>query len=91
MHPDVTSDKPGKCSKCGLDLTLSPKEKMKMFQAEKDEILKESLQMTLDDKAATVDRSRFPAPVKKPEVNANPKKKVIAKKAPARKKTVRKK
>lgn len=29
MHPDVTSDKPGKCSKCGMDLTLSPKEKMK--------------------------------------------------------------
>ena len=20
MHPDVTSDKPGKCSKCGMDL-----------------------------------------------------------------------
>ena len=30
MHPDVTSDKPGKCSKCGMDLNLSPKEKMKM-------------------------------------------------------------
>lgn len=30
MHPDVVSDKPGKCSKCGMDLTLSPKEKMKM-------------------------------------------------------------
>lgn len=29
MHPDVTSDKPGKCSKCGMDLNLSPKEKMK--------------------------------------------------------------
>jgi transcription initiation factor IIE alpha subunit len=29
MHPDVTSDKPGKCSKCGMDLTLSPKEIMK--------------------------------------------------------------
>lgn len=21
MHPDVTSDKPGKCSKCGMELT----------------------------------------------------------------------
>jgi len=30
MHPDVTSDKPGTCSKCGMNLTLSPKEKMKM-------------------------------------------------------------
>lgn len=30
MHPGVTSGKPGKCSKCGSDLTLSPKEKMKM-------------------------------------------------------------
>src|SRR6266540_848698 len=30
MHPDVTSDKPGKCTKCGMDLALSPKEKMKM-------------------------------------------------------------
>lgn len=29
MHPDITSDKPGKCSKCGMDLNLSPKEKMK--------------------------------------------------------------
>ncbi len=30
MHPDVTSDKPGKCSKCGMNLNLSSKEKMKM-------------------------------------------------------------
>ena len=29
MHPDVTSDKPGKCSKCGMDLTLSKKEQLK--------------------------------------------------------------
>jgi mercuric ion binding protein len=29
MHPEVTSDKPGKCSKCGMDLNLSAKEKMK--------------------------------------------------------------
>ena len=27
MHPDVTSEKPDKCSKCGMD--LSPKEQMK--------------------------------------------------------------
>ena len=27
MHPDVTSDKPGKCSKCEMNLT--PKEQMK--------------------------------------------------------------
>lgn len=25
MHPDVTSDKPGKCSKCGMDLKASTK------------------------------------------------------------------
>ena len=29
MHPDVTSDKPGKCPKCGMDLSLSNKEEMK--------------------------------------------------------------
>lgn len=30
MHPEVTSDKPGKCSKCGMDLVLSKKDHMKM-------------------------------------------------------------
>ena len=30
MHPDVKSDKPGKCPKCGNSLTLSKKEQMKM-------------------------------------------------------------
>lgn len=29
MHPDVTSDKPGKCSKCNMDLTKTKKELMK--------------------------------------------------------------
>src|SRR4051812_15511194 len=29
MHTDVVSNKPGKCSKCGMDLTLSKKEQMK--------------------------------------------------------------
>lgn len=29
MHPEVTSSKPGKCSKCGMDLALSKKEQMK--------------------------------------------------------------
>ncbi len=41
-----------------------PKDKMKEFQIEKEEILKESLQMMLDDKATTLDKSRFPAPAK---------------------------
>jgi membrane-bound lytic murein transglycosylase D len=41
-----------------------PKDKMKEFQAEKEEILKESLQMMLDDKATAFDKSRFPAPAK---------------------------
>jgi hypothetical protein len=31
MHPEVTGDKPGKCSKCGMDLTKSKKEQMKMY------------------------------------------------------------
>jgi transcription initiation factor IIE alpha subunit len=29
MHKDVVSDKPGKCTKCGMDLNLTPKEQMK--------------------------------------------------------------
>ncbi len=29
MHPDVVSDKEGKCPKCNMDLTLSKKEQMK--------------------------------------------------------------
>lgn len=39
-----------------------PKDKMKEFQVEKEEILKESLQMMLDDKATGVDKSKFPPP-----------------------------
>jgi uncharacterized paraquat-inducible protein A len=30
MHPDVVSDKPGKCPRCGKNLSLSRKEQMKM-------------------------------------------------------------
>ena len=30
MHPEITSNKPGKCSKCGMSLTASKKEQMKM-------------------------------------------------------------
>ena len=29
MHRDVVSNKPGKCTKCNMDLTLSKKEQMK--------------------------------------------------------------
>ena len=29
MHADVTSDKPGKCPKCGMDLTQVKKSEMK--------------------------------------------------------------
>jgi uncharacterized protein with PIN domain len=29
MHPDVKMDKAGKCPQCGMDLVLSPKEKIK--------------------------------------------------------------
>jgi hypothetical protein len=31
MHPDVVSDKPGKCSKCGMDLIKSKKDKTKTY------------------------------------------------------------
>jgi periplasmic mercuric ion binding protein len=31
MHAEVTSDAPGKCSKCGMDLVKSAKEPMKMY------------------------------------------------------------
>ncbi|MES1197704.1 MAG: heavy metal-binding domain-containing protein [Chitinophagaceae bacterium] len=31
MHSEVTSDKPGKCSKCGMDLTISKKEETKKY------------------------------------------------------------
>lgn len=75
LNPNFALSLAGETS--SYDLRI-PKEKMKTFQAEKDEILKESLQITLDDKAATVDKSRFPAPVKRPEVNANPAKKKAA-------------
>ncbi|HEY0611436.1 MAG TPA: lytic transglycosylase domain-containing protein [Chitinophaga sp.] len=51
-----------------------PKEKMKLFMAEKEEILKESVQMTLDDKAVATDRAKFPAPAKFPVRNMNAKK-----------------
>ncbi|WP_142685723.1 lytic transglycosylase domain-containing protein [Chitinophaga polysaccharea] len=51
-----------------------PKEKMKQFMAEKDEMLKESVQMTLDDKAVGVDKSKFPPPVKMADKNAAAKK-----------------
>ena len=30
MHPNEVSNKPGKCSTCGMDLTRSKKEQMKM-------------------------------------------------------------
>jgi putative DNA topoisomerase len=29
MHPDMVSNKPGKCAKCSMDLSLSKKEQMK--------------------------------------------------------------
>ncbi|MCK7559299.1 lytic transglycosylase domain-containing protein [Chitinophaga sedimenti] len=70
-----------------------PKDKMKEFQAEKEEILKESLQIALDDKASSVDRSKFPAPVAKPSTTAAAPKTTVAKKpvAAAKKKPVAKK
>lgn len=63
-----------------------PKDKMKEFQAEKEEILKESLQMMLDDKASGVDKSRFPAPAK---INTVAERKVTTKTTTAKKATAR--
>jgi len=51
-----------------------PKEKMKQFMAEKNEMLKESVQMTLDDRAVGVDKSKFPPPVKMAEKSTTAKK-----------------
>ena len=53
-----------------------PKEKMRQFQSEKEEILKESIQMMMDDKASGVDKSRFPAPAPKMSVTEARAKKV---------------
>ncbi|RFS18965.1 lytic transglycosylase domain-containing protein [Chitinophaga silvatica] len=61
-----------------------PKTKMKQFLAEKEEMLKESVQLTLDDKAVGVDKSKFPPPVKMAEKTTN-----VAK-APAKKTTYKK-
>ncbi|MBV8254147.1 MAG: transglycosylase SLT domain-containing protein [Chitinophaga sp.] len=58
-----------------------PKDKMKQFMADKEEILKESVQMSLDDKAVGVDKSKFPTPAKMPETKAAPSKAPVAKKA----------
>lgn len=53
-----------------------PKDKMKQFQVEKEEILKESMQMMLDDKVTGVDKSRFPAPAPRVTVTESKAKKV---------------
>lgn len=66
-----------------------PKEKMKEFQSEKEEILKESLQMMLDDKATTFDKSRFPAPAKVPAAAEVKAKKSIAAKTTSKAKTTK--
>ncbi len=58
-----------------------PKDKMKQFMADKEEILKESVAMSLDDKAVGVDKSKFPAPAKMPETKEAPAKAPAAKKA----------
>jgi len=71
LNPDFAKTMAGPDN--SYDLRV-PKEKMKLFMAEKDEILKESIQMTLDDKAVATDRSKFPAPAKLPVRNMNAKK-----------------
>ncbi|WP_211999939.1 lytic transglycosylase domain-containing protein [Chitinophaga sp. HK235] len=70
-----------------------PKDKMKQFMAEKGEILKESVQLTLDDKATGVDKSKFPAPAKIAAEGVAPAKKAgtSAKKSSSKKHTAAKK
>lgn len=71
LNPDFAKTMAGPDN--SYDLRV-PKEKMKLFMNEKDEILKESVQMTLDDKAIATDRTRFPPPAKIPARNMNAKK-----------------
>jgi len=69
-----------------------PKDKMKQFQADKEEILKESLALMLDDRATGLDKSKFPPPAKlapAPEAKTAKTKASTAKaKAPTAKKNV---
>jgi membrane-bound lytic murein transglycosylase D len=55
-----------------------PKDKMKVFMNERDEILKESVQMTLDDKAVASTRAKFPPPAKIPVRDASSTKKAVS-------------
>jgi membrane-bound lytic murein transglycosylase D len=71
LNPDFAKTMAGPDN--SYDLRV-PKEKMKLFMGEKDEILKESVQMTLDDKAVATDRAKFPPPAKMPARNMNTKK-----------------
>lgn len=71
LNPDFAKTMAGPDN--SYDLRV-PKEKMKLFMNEKDEILKESVQMTLDDKAIATDRTRFPPPAKIPARDMNAKK-----------------
>lgn len=71
LNPDFAKTMAGPDN--SYDLRV-PKEKMKLFMIEKEEILKESVQMTLDDKAVATDRAKFPAPAKIPARNMNAKK-----------------
>jgi len=54
-----------------------PKDKMKVFMNERDEILKESVQMTLDDKAAASTRAKFPPPARIPVRESSSAKKAV--------------
>jgi membrane-bound lytic murein transglycosylase D len=63
LNPDFAKTMAGPDN--SYDLRV-PKEKMKVFMNEKDEILKESVQMTLDDKATAASRAKFPPPAKIP-------------------------
>lgn len=42
MHPEVKSDKPGKCSKCGMEMTMAKGEMKKHHMKKNDEMKKDS-------------------------------------------------
>ncbi|TWI92365.1 lytic transglycosylase domain-containing protein [Chitinophaga japonensis] len=63
LNPDFAKTMAGPDN--SYDLRV-PNDKMKQFMNEKDEILKASVQMTLEERTAAADKSKFPPPAKLP-------------------------
>jgi len=88
LNPDFAKTMAGPDN--SYDLRV-PSDKMKQFMHEKDEILKASVQMTLDEKNTAADKSRFPPPArlpaKKEDTKARKDSSITTGKAAARAKT----